>query len=61
MNCCRPRRADIEFPWIPDPMLGDDKQHYADMENLLGKETTDKDQPSSQKTRPSTVAEQIQV
>ena len=59
--CCRRRRGDVEFPWVPDPLLADGNQHYAAMASLLGKETSDKDQPSSQKARPAAIAESIQV
>ncbi|CAC5408779.1 unnamed protein product [Mytilus coruscus] len=60
LNCCTRQRGDIEFQWVPDPILAVGNEHYVPMASLLGKDTTDKDQPSCQKTRPAAVAEEIQ-
>lgn len=62
MLCCLPRRADRDLPWVPDPILKEnDRDHYKDLDDLLGKDTTEKDKPSATNTRVTAVAEQIQV
>ncbi|KAL3875452.1 hypothetical protein ACJMK2_033399 [Sinanodonta woodiana] len=57
-GCCpTPER---EWAWLPDPILDINGQHYKPFDELLGKETTDKDRPSSLKQTVAAVAQEQQ-
>ncbi|KAL3865743.1 hypothetical protein ACJMK2_043103 [Sinanodonta woodiana] len=57
-GCCpTPER---EWAWLPDPILDITGQHYKPFDELLGKETTDKDRPSSLKQTVAAVAQEQQ-
>ncbi|CAG2220390.1 unnamed protein product [Mytilus edulis] len=58
---CRPSRSGITFPWVPDPMMQVDKNHYEPFEKVLGTDTNESYKPSAQNTKTSVVAEQMQV
>ncbi|XP_076103163.1 uncharacterized protein LOC143072213 [Mytilus galloprovincialis] len=60
INCCRPSRSGITFPWVPDPMMQVDKNHYEPFEKVLGTDTNESDKPSAKNTKTSVVAEQMQ-
>lgn len=58
-ECCpTPGR---EWDWVPDPILDVTGQHYKPFEELLGKETTEKDMPSGSKQTVAAVAQEQQV
>ena len=58
-GCCpTPER---EWAWLPDPILDITGQHYKPFDELLGKETTDMDRPSSLKQTVAAVAQEQQV
>jgi hypothetical protein len=62
VDCCPPKRSEFPWPWVPDPILKEnDRDHYKDFNELVGKDTTEKDKPSATNVRVTTVAEQIQV
>lgn len=61
INCCRPSRSGITFPWVPDPIMQVDKNHYEPFEKVLGTDTNESDKHSAQNTKTSVVAEQMQV
>lgn len=58
-TCCVPPR--VQLPWLPDPILSEDGQHFKSMDQVIGILTTDKDRPSLQKQTLSAVAEDQQV
>ena len=45
---CLPKKSDVEFNWVPDPMFADEKkENYQPFEKAYGTETTEKYCPST--------------
>ena len=60
-NCCGPRLREMEFPFLPDPVLRqDDKEHYKLFNEVLNTETQE-GRPSAEIPKPREVAELLQV
>lgn len=45
--CCRRKPEVQEIKWLPDPVLGVDKNHYKSFADVYGTETTDCDRPTA--------------
>lgn len=61
LQCCGPRRYAETFPWLPDPVLSHDHNHYKSFDQVLGQDTTDIDRPSAANKTVTAVAEELQV
>ena len=50
-----------KLPWLRDPVFYADKMHFTPFDEVVGKETTEKDLPSANIPSGAEVAEVLQV